>query len=164
MVKFILPSPLIRENAMRELYRMNITWATLFPDLDGFHRCVSAGIPLGVQSKPWSLTRPSGVHGYDIALLRWSATVVTQTIGFCRLHCGATTTMVCPRCSADDRFFCRLRWSYHQGRRQKTIVCPLTGQSFVIISGVSRFWSSPSTARSLLSKRRTLRLVFSSVS
>ena len=38
MVKFILPVRLIRENAMRELYRMNITWATLFPDLDGLSR------------------------------------------------------------------------------------------------------------------------------
>ena len=38
MVKFILPVKLIREQAMRELYRMNITWATLFPDLDGLAR------------------------------------------------------------------------------------------------------------------------------
>jgi hypothetical protein len=38
MVKFILPSNLIRETAMRELYRMNITWATLFPDMDGLAR------------------------------------------------------------------------------------------------------------------------------
>ena len=38
MVKFILPAKLIRETAMRELYRMNITWATLFPDLDGLAR------------------------------------------------------------------------------------------------------------------------------
>ena len=32
MAKFILPADRIRETAMRELYRMNITWATLFPD------------------------------------------------------------------------------------------------------------------------------------
>lgn len=38
MVKFILPAELIRETGMRELYRMNITWATLFPDLDGLAR------------------------------------------------------------------------------------------------------------------------------
>jgi hypothetical protein len=38
MVKFILPAHLIRETGMRELYRMNITWATLFPDLDGLSR------------------------------------------------------------------------------------------------------------------------------
>ena len=38
MVKFILPAARIREKAMRELYRMNITYATLFPDLDGLAR------------------------------------------------------------------------------------------------------------------------------
>ncbi len=38
MVKFILPSRLIRDKGMRELYRANITWATLFPDLDGLAR------------------------------------------------------------------------------------------------------------------------------
>lgn len=38
MVKFILPANRIRDKAMRELYRMNITWATLFPDLDGLAR------------------------------------------------------------------------------------------------------------------------------
>jgi hypothetical protein len=38
MVKFILPASLIRETGMRELYRMNITGATLFPDLDGLSR------------------------------------------------------------------------------------------------------------------------------
>jgi hypothetical protein len=36
--KFILPAPQIRETALRELYRMNITYATLFPDLDGLAR------------------------------------------------------------------------------------------------------------------------------
>ena len=38
MVKFILPAKAIRETGMRELYRMNITWSTLFPDLDGLAR------------------------------------------------------------------------------------------------------------------------------
>jgi hypothetical protein len=38
MAKLILPAKLIREKGMRELYRMNITWATLFPDLDGLAR------------------------------------------------------------------------------------------------------------------------------
>ena len=35
--KFILPAG-IREQAMQNLYRMNITYATLFPDLDGLAR------------------------------------------------------------------------------------------------------------------------------
>ncbi len=38
VAKFILPARRIRETAMRELYRMNITYATLFPDLDGLAR------------------------------------------------------------------------------------------------------------------------------
>ena len=38
MAKFILPSQRVRETGLRELYRMNITYATLFPDLDGLAR------------------------------------------------------------------------------------------------------------------------------
>jgi hypothetical protein len=38
MAKFILPAAKIRETGLRELYRMNITYATLFPDLDGLAR------------------------------------------------------------------------------------------------------------------------------
>lgn len=38
LAKFILPSDKVREKGLRELYRMNITWATLFPDLDGLAR------------------------------------------------------------------------------------------------------------------------------
>jgi hypothetical protein len=38
MAKFILPAGKIRETGLRELYRMNITFATLFPDLDGLAR------------------------------------------------------------------------------------------------------------------------------
>jgi hypothetical protein len=41
MAKFILPASRVRETGMRELYRMNITWATLFPDLDGLGRSMS---------------------------------------------------------------------------------------------------------------------------
>jgi hypothetical protein len=37
LAKFILPQK-VREPGMRELYRMNITYATLFPDLDGLAR------------------------------------------------------------------------------------------------------------------------------
>lgn len=35
LVKFILPSEKIRDRGLYDLYRMNITHATLFPDLDG---------------------------------------------------------------------------------------------------------------------------------
>ena len=37
MAKLVLTNP-VREVGMRELYRMNITYATLFPDLDGLAR------------------------------------------------------------------------------------------------------------------------------
>jgi hypothetical protein len=38
LAKFILPAARVRETGLRELYRMNITYATLFPDLDGLAR------------------------------------------------------------------------------------------------------------------------------
>jgi hypothetical protein len=41
LVKVILPSAQVREQGMRELYRMNITYATLFPDLDGLARSLA---------------------------------------------------------------------------------------------------------------------------
>jgi hypothetical protein len=40
LIKFVLPLK-IRDKAMRELYRMNITQATLFPDLDGLARSLA---------------------------------------------------------------------------------------------------------------------------
>jgi hypothetical protein len=41
LIKFILPANKVREKGMRELYRMNITQATLFPDLDGLARSLA---------------------------------------------------------------------------------------------------------------------------
>jgi hypothetical protein len=40
LIKFVLPHK-IRDKGMRELYRMNITMATLFPDLDGLARSLA---------------------------------------------------------------------------------------------------------------------------
>ena len=40
LIKFVLPLEM-RNDAMRALYRMNVTYATLFPDLDGLARSVS---------------------------------------------------------------------------------------------------------------------------
>ena len=50
LAKIVLTNP-VREVGMRELYRMNITYATLFPDLDGLAQSMRlrAGVPLGVQ-------------------------------------------------------------------------------------------------------------------
>jgi hypothetical protein len=41
LTKFIVPADKVREKGMRELYRMNITQATLFPDLDGLARSLA---------------------------------------------------------------------------------------------------------------------------
>jgi hypothetical protein len=41
LIKFILPADRVREKGMRELYRMNITQSTLFPDLDGLARSLA---------------------------------------------------------------------------------------------------------------------------
>src|SRR5437867_4376656 len=41
LIKFILPANRVREKGMRELYRMNVTQATLFPDLDGLARSLA---------------------------------------------------------------------------------------------------------------------------
>jgi hypothetical protein len=41
LVKLVLPSARVRATGLRELYRMNITYATLFPDLDGLARSLA---------------------------------------------------------------------------------------------------------------------------
>jgi hypothetical protein len=40
LAKFVLAAT-VRETGMRELYRMNITYATLFPDLDGLAKSMA---------------------------------------------------------------------------------------------------------------------------
>lgn len=41
IAKIVLPAGKLREDGLRELYRMNITYATLFPDLDGLARSLA---------------------------------------------------------------------------------------------------------------------------
>jgi hypothetical protein len=41
LVKFVLPADLIRSSGMRTLFMMNVTNATLFPDLDGLARSLA---------------------------------------------------------------------------------------------------------------------------
>jgi len=41
LVKFVLPAPEVRREAMASLYSMNITQATLFPGLDGLARSMA---------------------------------------------------------------------------------------------------------------------------
>jgi len=41
IVKLVLHGPKLRKSGLNELYRMNITYATLFPDLDGLGRSLA---------------------------------------------------------------------------------------------------------------------------
>ena len=41
IAKIVFPADRVREIALRELYRMNLTYATLFPDLDGLARSLA---------------------------------------------------------------------------------------------------------------------------
>ncbi len=57
LVKFILPSDKLRKRALRELYRMNITNATLFPDLDGLARSLGYELEFHWRFDPQTLER-----------------------------------------------------------------------------------------------------------
>lgn len=57
LVKFILPSDKIRRRGLRELYRMNITNATLFPDLDGLARSLGYELEFHWRYDPHTLGR-----------------------------------------------------------------------------------------------------------
>ena len=57
LIKFILPANKIREKGMRELYRMNITQATLFPDLDGLARSLAYELEFHWAFDPHTMKR-----------------------------------------------------------------------------------------------------------
>ena len=62
LLKIILPANKIREEGMRSLYRMNITNATLFPDLDGLAKSIAFELEIiwkGLLDDP----QPSGSEG-----------------------------------------------------------------------------------------------------
>jgi hypothetical protein len=59
MAKFILPAGHVRETGLRELYRMNITYATLFPDLDGLGRSLGYELEFHWAYSPRTM-RPYG--------------------------------------------------------------------------------------------------------
>ncbi|MCP4663290.1 MAG: hypothetical protein GY856_48475 [bacterium] len=48
--KFILPAEKIRGEFMRSLYRMNITNATLFPDLEGLAKSMAVELEMEWQA------------------------------------------------------------------------------------------------------------------
>jgi hypothetical protein len=56
MAKFVMAHA-VRETGMRELYRMNITFATLFPDLDGLARSMGYELEFHWAYNPRTLER-----------------------------------------------------------------------------------------------------------
>jgi hypothetical protein len=58
LIKFIVPVDKVREKGMRELYRMNITQATLFPDLDGLARSLAYELEFHWAYNPRTMKRP----------------------------------------------------------------------------------------------------------
>jgi len=62
LVKFILPADKVREKGMRELYRMNITQSTLFPDLDGLARSLAFELEFHWAYDPRTMAPRRGRH------------------------------------------------------------------------------------------------------
>ncbi len=56
LAKFVIAQP-VREIAMRELYRMNITYATLFPDLDGLAKSMAYELEFHWAYNPRTMER-----------------------------------------------------------------------------------------------------------
>jgi hypothetical protein len=56
LIKLIVPADKVREKGMRELYRMNITQATLFPDLDGLARSLAYELEFHWAYDPRTMT------------------------------------------------------------------------------------------------------------
>lgn len=63
LVKFELDTVAIRKEAMESLYRMNITNATLFPDLDGLARSLAFELEFNWEFDPIN-NRKKGSSGY----------------------------------------------------------------------------------------------------
>ncbi len=57
LVKFVLPAGKVRKRGLRELYRMNITNATLFPDLDGLARSLAYELEFHWRYDPQTMER-----------------------------------------------------------------------------------------------------------
>jgi hypothetical protein len=60
LIKFILPADKVREKGMHELYRMNITQSTLFPDLDGLARSLAYELEFHWAYDPRTMLPRSG--------------------------------------------------------------------------------------------------------
>ncbi len=60
VVKLVLPADRIRDTGLRELYRMNITYATLFPDLEGLARSMGYELEFHWAYNPRTMERLPG--------------------------------------------------------------------------------------------------------
>jgi hypothetical protein len=60
IVKFVLKTDSLRRKAMRQLYYMNITHATLFPDLDGLARSMAYELEFHWAFDPYSMDAMPG--------------------------------------------------------------------------------------------------------
>lgn len=60
IVKLVLRTSLLRRDAMRSLYNMNITNATLFPDLDGLARSLAYELEFHWAFDPYTMTAVPG--------------------------------------------------------------------------------------------------------
>jgi hypothetical protein len=65
LTKFLLPVDKIRNKGMRELYRMNITQATLFPDLDGLARSLAYELEFHWAYDPRTMEVHAPMRGKD---------------------------------------------------------------------------------------------------
>ncbi|MEO0602329.1 MAG: hypothetical protein AAF211_12880, partial [Myxococcota bacterium] len=60
VVKFVLRTAAIRRDAMRWLYSMNATHATLFPDMDGLGRSIAYELEFHWAFDPITMDRVPG--------------------------------------------------------------------------------------------------------
>ncbi len=66
VVKFVLSTENVRKEAMRDLYKMNITHATLFPDIDGLARSLAFELEYHWAFDPATMERYRGYDGESV--------------------------------------------------------------------------------------------------
>ena len=64
LTKVVLETDSLREDAMEELYSMNVTPATLFPDLDGLARSMAYELEFHWAFNPKTMEEYGGFEGY----------------------------------------------------------------------------------------------------
>ena len=69
VVKFELVTSSVRNQALKELYDMNISYATLFPDLDGLARSLAYELEFNWAFDPRTMESLPGFEGYTAEVL-----------------------------------------------------------------------------------------------